>query len=303
MSFDYFYGPQAKQFSFYRIPKVLFTEERFRDISTDAKTLYGILLDRMELSARNGWMDEAGRVYIIFTIEEIMEALSCGNKKAGALLSELEKKAGLIERKRQGLCRPNLIYVKNFIGQMVDNPVDNLVDGRLRKCQNDTSGSVEMASLEMSKGHGNNTDMNHTDDSDTDSFFSYETDGTEEEGLRDRENMREFFLGQFNYESLLHDYPYEKDMLEEILELVVDTCCTRRKVIRIAGDNKPSSVVKNWFKKLDSEHIRFVLTCMKENTTRVRNMKQYLLAALYNAPMTISSYYSSLVSHNMAHGP
>ncbi|MCD8362183.1 MAG: replication initiator protein A [Lachnospiraceae bacterium] len=303
MSFDYFYGPQAKQFSFYRIPKVLFTDERFKDISTDAKTLYGILLDRMELSARNGWTDKAGRVYIIFTIEEIMEALSCGNKKASALLSELEKKAGLIERKRQGLCKPNLIYVKNFIGQMVDNPVDNLVDGRPLKCQNDTSRSVETTSLEMSKGHGNDTDMNHTDDSDTDSFFSYVPDGTEEEWLCDRENMREYFLEQFDYERLLYDYPYDREMLDEILELMIDTCCTRRKVIRIAGDDKPIQVVKDRFMKLNSEHIRFVLSCMKENTTRVRNMKQYLLAALYNAPMTISSYYSSLVSHNMAHGP
>ena len=97
MAFDYFYGPQAEQFAFYRIPKVLFTDGRFGNISTDAKTLYGILLDRMNLSAANGWLDQAGRVYIIFTVEEIMSALSCGNKKAVSLLAELEQKAGLIE--------------------------------------------------------------------------------------------------------------------------------------------------------------------------------------------------------------
>ncbi|MCD8225424.1 MAG: replication initiator protein A [Clostridiales bacterium] len=302
MSFDYFYGPQAKQFSFYRIPKVLFTDERFRGVSTDAKILYGILLDRMELSARNGWTDEAGRVYIIFTIEEIMEALSCGNKKVSVLLSELEKKAGLIERRRQGLCRPNLIYVKNFIGDHVDYPVDDMVNRHSWKCQNDISGSVEMTSLEVSERHGNNTDMNDTD-SDTDSFFSSMPNGVEEEWLRDRESVREYFLEQFGYESLVHDYPYEREMLDEILELVIDTCCTQRKVIRIAGDDKPSQVVKSWFMKLNSEHIQFVICCMKENTTKVRNMKQYLLAALYNAPMTISNYYSSLVSHDMVHGP
>lgn len=147
--FDYFYGPQAEQFAFYRVPKVLFTNDRFKYLSAEAKTLYGILLDRVPLSAKNGWIDEQGRVYIICTIEEIMADMNCGNKKAIQLLSDLEEKVGLIERKRQGLGKPNLIYVKNFIS--VDNPVER----HFLKCQKDTSGSVEITSLEVSKGHGN----------------------------------------------------------------------------------------------------------------------------------------------------
>ena len=118
--YDYFYGQQAEMFAFYRVPKVLFTEDCFWNVSTDAKLLYGILLDRMNLSARNGWLDEEGRVYIIFTIEEIKGALGCAEKKAVKLLDELEKKCGLIERKRQGLGKPNLIYVKNFISGSVE---------------------------------------------------------------------------------------------------------------------------------------------------------------------------------------
>lgn len=113
---DYFYGSQAEQFSFYRIPKALFTDERFRSISAEAKVLYGILLDRMSLSQKNGWLDDTDRVYIIFTTQDIMDAIDCADQKATKLLSELEQKAGLIERKRQGLGKPNLIYVKNFIG-------------------------------------------------------------------------------------------------------------------------------------------------------------------------------------------
>lgn len=120
--FDYFYGAQAEQFAFYRVPKVLFTNDRFKYLSAEAKTLYGILLDRVPLSAKNGWIDEQGRVYIICTIEEIMADMNCGNKKAIQLLSDLEDKVGLIERKRQGLGKPNLIYVKNFIS--VDSPVE-----------------------------------------------------------------------------------------------------------------------------------------------------------------------------------
>ena len=114
MQYEYFYGAQAEQFSFYRIPKALFTEPNFRELSTDAKVLYGILLDRMSLSLKNQWLDAQNKVYIIFTVEEIMDALNCANQKATRLMVELEKQAGLIERKRQVLGRPNLIYVKNF---------------------------------------------------------------------------------------------------------------------------------------------------------------------------------------------
>ena len=114
MQYEYFYGAQAEQFSFYRIPKALFTEPNFRELSTDAKVLYGILLDRMSLSLKNQWLDAQNKVYIIFTVDEIMDALNCANQKATRLMVELEKQAGLIERKRQGLGRPNLIYVKNL---------------------------------------------------------------------------------------------------------------------------------------------------------------------------------------------
>lgn len=118
--YDYFYGQQAELFSFYRVPKVLFTDEKFSNISSDAKLLYGIMLDRMNLSAKNGWVDELGRVYIIFTIEEIKGALGCAEKKAVKLLHELENKCGLIERKRIGLGKPNYIYVKNFVDHLCD---------------------------------------------------------------------------------------------------------------------------------------------------------------------------------------
>ena len=92
MTLDYYYGDQAEQFSFYRIPKVLFTDSRFKDISAEAKILYGLLLDRMSLSAKNGWLDQEGRVYIVYTVEDIMDALSCASQKAMKLLNELDEK-------------------------------------------------------------------------------------------------------------------------------------------------------------------------------------------------------------------
>lgn len=114
MTYDYFYGEQADQFSFFRIPKALFTEDHFKSVSAEAKVLYGILLDRMSLSRKNGWQDADSRVYIIYTVEEVMEALGCASQKASKLLAELENSAGLIERKRQGLGKPNLLYVSRM---------------------------------------------------------------------------------------------------------------------------------------------------------------------------------------------
>ena len=111
--FDYFYGQSGEMFSYFRVPKILFRDIKFKDLSTDAKTLYGILLDRMGLSVKNGWLDEQGRVYIIFPVQEVMDALGCADNKATKLFRKLEK-FGLIERKRRGLGKPNLIYVKNF---------------------------------------------------------------------------------------------------------------------------------------------------------------------------------------------
>lgn len=294
MTYDYFYGQQAEMFAFYRVPKVLFTEDCFWNVSTDAKLLYGILLDRMNLSARNGWLDEEGRVYIIFTIEEIKGALGCAEKKAVKLLDELEKKCGLIERKRQGLGKPNLIYVKNFISGSVERQFLN--------CQKDNSGVVKNTIQELSKAQGNNTDTNYIDFSDTDPFFPSGYCGMENDEMGQRKQYYEYFRDRLEYEILVSRHPYDRETLDAIMELIVDTVCTNRKMIRIASDDKPAEVVKSKFMKLNSEHISFVLDCIKKNTTDVRNTKQYLLATIYNAPLTISSYYDFLVQHDMAEG-
>ena len=296
--YDYFYGAESEQFSFYRIPKVLFTEERFKAISAEAKVLYGLLLDRMSLSAKNGWQDKENRVYIIFTIEDIMEAMGCADQKAGKLLYELESKCGLIERKRQGLGKPNLIYVKNFV-----NPSES----RFLNRENHDSGEVKITDQEPLKSRSNNTENNNTEFSDTDSFpfTSFRERHVRETKRNDanqRERYREILSGNISYEILLQDYPYDRDVLTEILELMVDTVCTTRSTVRISGDDKPAEVVKSQFLKLDSEHIRFVMDGLKDNTTRIRNMRQYLLATLYNAPLTIGNYYRSLVSHDMSEG-
>ena len=267
MTYDYFYGQQAEMFAFYRVPKVLFTEDCFWNVSTDAKLLYGILLDRMNLSARNGWLDEEGRVYIIFTIEEIKGALGCAEKKAVKLLDELEKKCGLIERKRQGLGKPNLIYVKNFISGSVERQFLN--------CQKDNSGVVKNTIQELSKAQGNNTDTNYIDFSDTDPFFPSGFCGKEVDETDEFTRYYQYFYEQLSMDYLKQDYPYDHEILDLILHLIIEVMCSNRKQIRIASDDKPIEIVKSSFMKLDSEHIRFVMSSFKENTTDVRNIKQY----------------------------
>ncbi len=292
--YDYFYGAQSDQFSFIRIPTVLFSQEQFRNISPEAKVLYGILLKRMDLSAKNGWFDEQGRVYIICTLEEIMETLNCADNKATKLMNELETKCGLIERKRQGLGKPNLIYVKNFISA-VDNSGGQVPESRFKTRENHDSGVVKTTSQESLKSRGSNTNNNDTDNRYTENPIY---PGRDAEGMTERRSYEDYFRDSLELEYLLHDYPHEQETLEGILDLLVDTCCSRREYIRIGGDDRPKDVVKSRFMKLDSNHIRYVMDCMRENTTDVRNIRQYLLTALYNAPSTISPYYQAKVNHD-----
>ncbi len=241
--------------------------------------------------------------------KEVMTALGCADQKAGKLLHELESKCRLIERKRQGLGKPNLIYVKNFVDKVADNPVDNTSgsttsspESRFQNRENHDSGAVKITDQESLKSRSNNTDKNDTDSF---PFTSFRRDhGRETKGNEAalREQYRELIAENIAYDALLTDYPYEQDTLEEILELLVDVVCTTKSSVRISGDDKPAEVVRSQFLKLNSEHIRFVVGGLKENAIRIRNMRQYLLATLYNAPLTIGNYYRSLVSHDMSEG-
>ena len=283
MMLDYFYGQSGELFSYFRIPKALFQDSRFRQLSTDARTLYGILLDRMSLSAKNGWLDEQGRVYIIYTVREVQESLCCAEHKAVKLFRELEQ-ADLIERKRRGLGRPSLIFVKNFSTEVSKmHPLN---------CANSNSGAVQNAVQEQPKPQCNKTDKNKTERNKPDPIHSGNI----------REQLEDYFYQALEVELLFRLHPDDEDTIYQIVDLLVDTCSTKRKILRIAGDDKPAEVVRSRLKKLNADHIRFVLDSLAENTAPVRNMKQYLLAMLYNAPTTINLYYQNKTNHDFARG-
>ena len=202
MTLDYFYGQAGELFSFYRIPKALFQEPRFQALSTDAKTLYGILLDRMSLSVKNGWLDEQGRVFIIFTIEDVKRALCCADNKATKLLRELEK-FGLIERKRRGLGKPSLVYVKNFSAESSKSIFQN------RDFHD--SGGLKSASQDPAKSRCNKTDENNTEKSETYPFYSEEADE-----MNKREQLKEYFSQSLEVELLLRLCPDDEDTIKEV---------------------------------------------------------------------------------------
>lgn len=286
MTLDYFYGQAGKLFSFYRIPKALFQEQRFQNLSTDAKTLYGILLDRMSLSVKNEWFDKQGRVFIIFTIEDVKRALCCADNKATRLLRELEE-FGLIERKRRGQGKPCLVYVKNFSAESSKESVKNR--------DNDDSCGSKIACQDPVKSRGIKKKENKTEMNNTNLILSDES-----EKMKNRELLEEYFSRSLEIDLLLRLYPDDEDTLYQIVNLLVDTCATKRKTLRIAGDDKPAEVVRSRFMKLNADHIKFVLKCLAENSSPIRNMKQYLLASLYNAPTTMQLSYQNQTNNDLA---
>ena len=163
IEFGYFHDYESEQFAFYRIPKVLFTDEYFRNLSSDAKVLYGLMLDRMALSIRNNWVDNEGKVYIIFTLEQVMEYMNCGKDKGVKILAELDtdKGIGLIERVKRGLGKPTIIYVKSFVyrKEKSEKPKSRVRKNRslefwkveVKSSEKPKSGSRKNRSLEFGK--------------------------------------------------------------------------------------------------------------------------------------------------------
>ena len=406
IQFDYYRGMEAEQYSFYRVPKILFTAECFKELSCEARVLYGLLLDRMSLSMKNHWLDEEERVYIIFTVEEIAELLNCGTQIAVKLLKELdsEKGIGLIEKKRLGLGRPNVIYVKNFLVQKNDEengdmpdlqncenhnsgvvkttiqecpksqfkndenhnsedgePIDigaeelekepylngekeilenmeikmqeneeigeenfqncenhnsRVVKTTIQECpksqfkndENHNSGVVKTTIQEFPKSQCNNTDINKTENNETESssilsnLICPEKEKTIDE-IEQRNTYREIIRENISYECFRNDTPHAREEVDELVELMVEVMVMPDQgKIRIAGEDKLVSLVKSQFMKLTHAHIEYVCLCLNKNTTKVGNIKSYLLTALYNSVLTINHYYQAEVNHDLYGG-
>lgn len=299
--FEYFYGQESDMLSFYRIPKLLFTNDFFASLSTDAKVLYGLMLDRMSLSLKNKWFDKEKRAYIYFSVEETMEMLHCKKNKAIGIIKELDAESGigLIEKKRQGQGKPTIIYVKSFMAETNDakENVPEVGKINLLKLEKQTSRSPLNQRLEVGKTNPNYTDINNTDFNEPNphQIISADVDQRPDEYSAYSEIIKENLELRFLYER----YPYDAEILDGIFDLVLETVLCKGGSIVIASNEYPTELVKSKFLKLNSSHIEYVMDCMKGNTSKVRNIKKYLLAALFNAPTTIGGFYQAAVNFDM----
>ena len=349
LKFDYYYGIEAEQFSFYRVPRLLIKDERFKGLSSDAKLLYGLMLDRMSLSMKNGRLDDENRAYIIYTIDNIREDLGCSKEKAVKVLAELDanKGIGLVEKIRRGLGKPDIIYVKNFIIQdegrkeplnadvstevgktdfkRSEKPTSRSQENRLQEVgKTDFSRSEKLTSRgrenqlqEVGETDPNYTNYNQTENNYTDVSNTNPINlsvGSEGGGrTQGKGDMIDVIDETSAYMALIRDnleYEYhmeydqhgDKELYEEIYETVCDVVCVKRRTIRINGEEYPYELVKSRFLKLNSGHVEYVMSRMRETVTKITNIRAYLITALYNAPSTMSHYYQQEVQHDMYGG-
>jgi len=396
MRFDYYYGSQADQFSFIRIPRVMIKDPVFAKLSAHAKLLYSVLLDRMSLSSKNGWFDEENRVYIVYPVTEAQDDLGIGKKKAMEVIAELVE-FGLLEKKRRGQGLPSLLYVKSFMTGIENSKLEEteqvcpevsvLVSQESRADDaevsetvpqesgvlgtdvsdpthqdmeeikpQETAGLTSMAenmpaTQELSKQehltkHGqagsevsnrallevpgstlqevskpvllevpkpaplmSKTDNNYT-------YRNYilshhiDTGSTAQSGQLDAmrcdgnaaqkiQAYQELIHENIRYDDLCAAHPYDQERIDGIVDLIMETVLGKDEQIRIASNLYPAEIVRSKFLKLGYEHIDYVLDCLDSNTTKVRNIKKYLLAALFNAPSTMKGYYQAEVNHDM----
>ena len=346
LELDYYYGKEAEQFTFYRLPKALITDERFKGISNNAKLLYGLMLDRMSLSKRRGWLDDDNKVYIKYSLNNIEEDLNVSRKTAGAILKELEG-IGLIDTIQQtGVA--NVIYVKNFVSERRENTDDTRVledeckkgasvkkepVEKIHQCNNSTSvnfapvengnqcknatcesfepvENLHQCNFDTETGeiftqvpgenlHSNNIESNNNMSYTNPISLSYQQAKPIDE-MDEATVYMELIRENIDYDIMMSDKNWrDAEMFDELYQIICDVVCVPRKTIRIAGEEYPYSLVKSKFLKLNSSHLQYVISCMQNNTTKVANIKAYLITALYNAPNTISHYYNAEVNHDL----
>ena len=418
LKFDYYYGVQSEQFSFYRIPRLLIKDQHFKGLSSDAKLLYGLMLDRMALSMKNHWLDNENRAYIIYSIDNVMEDLNCSKPTCVKIMKELST-FGLIERERKGLGKPDIIYVKNFVIQEENKSVETEAGHEEQKCgsvenessnndgeigedqeylaegqffpedpylsdpqensmtaeskenelpevkklnfwnqsrtsvaerkngfheenttnlgaysvnkgnisprgkeselpevkklnfcnsKNLTSGGKEHLPLEVKNLAPNYNNNNYNNQSYNNINQSYQSnlssqkdefDGTKEE-IDKNTTYIEQIKKNLDYEFyMINDKCNDKALLKELFDIICEVVCVKRKMIKVGGVVYPYEYVRSKFLELTSSHVWYIIDCMKETTTRIVNIKAYLLAALFNAPSTIDHYYQQKVQHDL----
>jgi len=318
--FDYYTLNDSEQIRFYQLPKELVKHERFKGLSDSAKILYSLLRDRVSLSAKNGWVDELGRVYIIFTANEIMEALGCANQKATKSMSELQK-IGLVESVRRGQGKPNIIYVKNFATEL-----DGTNEGREKPVnplnhENHTSRTMKIMNQEPWKSHLlnhenhgqsiltlNDFDFNDTESSQsqsqtaeteekTDMTLTMTPDALEIENSKSKNSTYEDIIKEnIEYRHYAKHNSNDLEMIDGLIQIMLDVILTTNPpTVKIGKETKLREIVKSVYLKLNSQHIEHIIDQYKAQHHKITHKTAYLRTMLYTVGQEIEAHYTNQV--------
>lgn len=293
MDLNYFFYNQAKQYTFYQIPSVLFTEKVYKDLSAESKILYGIMLSRMGLSQRNNWQDESGRVYIIMPLTDVMEYMGCGKNKAVNIMKELAD-IGLIKKKQLGQGKPSIIYVMDFMSAVQGNCTEeentkkeSESQENHEKFKNQTSEncrSLENKLLEVSKSNRKYIDKDIQNNINSNHISSCKYN----EVLND-------FEEQIDADTIRLHYPDRTKQLDEIVRIATDVLVSDAMTIRISRMEMPIDVVKRQYRILKFDHICMLLDNFERTGKKFKNPVAVIRTSLYQAANTINTQYENMV--------
>lgn len=305
MEFDYYYGQESEQFNFVRIPQVFFTDEKFSAMSCEAKILYGLMLNRMGLSKKNGWLDSRNRVFIIYTIEDVMETMSCAKAKAVKTIKELEE-IGLIEKNRQGFGKPTLIYVKNFIFKAKDNKEENSVDNMGSKSELHEVSKSNFSMFENQTSLGSKSELDEVSKSNPkkkENISNKDFSKNQSESFDLSENNKMNRISAYEniikknilYDDLTIIHPHEKRLIDEMVNIMLDTVLSKGEYVRIHGEDKPRALVSSVLLKLGYNNVEYVLERYKQQERKINKKHAYILSMLYSSAMETDAYYINQV--------
>ena len=306
--FNYFYGSENEQYLFLQMPWMLIKDDNFKGLSDSSKILYSLFLNRTSLSAKNGWTDDEGRVYIIYTLKEIEQDLNCAEQKALKSMKEL-KDIGLVNTIRRGLTQPNIIYVMNFATNL-KYPVNEKKEpeSRIKPLNRDFHGTETMIITEQKplKSGAINTDTNKTDNIGISIYPAQaepeaahqESAGAETIDLIDTQQpeipaiTKETVADKIGLSELLSEFPDKEQKIYELYDTICDVLTTdNTEKIRVAKRQLPAAAVKQEFSELGKGHIIYVLDCLEKNGGNIKdNSKGYIITSLYNSNHSIGYY-------------
>ena len=320
--YDYYSGAESEQFRFLKTPKVFFEDPDYEELGLAECVLYGFLHEQVALSKQNGWVDEDGRTYVIRSLESIQKLLrNCSPDKARSTLKNLID-FGLIEKKRRGQGKPDIIYVKNFVTKKSEISSSEKTDAcgklisengktDLLKEEKASSRDMKNQALEVGKSAPNNTLLNIHNFSETNHNLIKVTGNTTEaqeavdksscDGDGDEvEKLIDQIKANIDYYDYAPRYQAEhNNRYEEMFQVIVEMVVGKRDKLVIGGTEYPQCIIKKRFLSLNSGHVEYAMWKVAENLGEIRNIKKYMIATLFNAPTTMDNFYTQLVHHDM----